>query len=182
MSGQDLFLVTIPVAAQIAERSHKTIRRWIKDGKLTRHYGVSANGGTAPILVDQNDLLRCLTEGGQQPKNRATRPPPDPPPSTAGELGELEHLRGQLLQAESAVELVRSEGRVIALEVELSGVRERLEDLERQLHGAKSREESLRLEVNDWKDRHDAKEAELNALRSAVGLPWWRRLLPMKEG
>jgi phage host-nuclease inhibitor protein Gam len=49
---------------------------------------------------------------------------------------------------------------------------------------AKLRQETERLQsdMDDWRDRHDAREAELNALRSAVGLPWWRRLLPMKEG
>ena len=56
------------------------------------------------------------------------------------------------------------------------------DSVQTELNGYRQETERLQSDMDDWRDRHDAREAELNALRSAVGLPWWRRLLTTKEG
>ena len=180
MPDPKLTRVTISEAVTISERSDKTLRRWLQRGRLTRHEGVSANGGTPPILIDRDELMLSLVQAGQQPRPVTTqrRSPPDQVRPPIVDYVREHNLEVQLAQAKAATEIARAEGKVVALEVELSVVRDRLADMERQVHQAATREEMHRLEVSDWKDRLDAKEAELAALRAQRGLSWWHRLLP----
>ncbi|MCP4406524.1 MAG: helix-turn-helix domain-containing protein, partial [Gammaproteobacteria bacterium] len=65
--------VSVAEAAQIAERSEPTIRRWIKQSKISRHMGpVPEHGGSAPLRIDQAELLQFLAVKGQQPRTLTT--------------------------------------------------------------------------------------------------------------
>jgi predicted nucleic acid-binding Zn-ribbon protein len=75
----------------------------------------------------------------------------------------VEHLRGQ-------VEAERLRGQVARPEAELSAAEDRARRAEESLDG-------VNRDRDDWRDRHDAREAEVRALRTASGLPWWRRLI-----
>lgn len=182
MSNPAPSLVALHEAAAMAERNHRTLRRWIKEGKLTRHEGESANGGTPPLLIDKNELLKLLVN--QQPrKENLTEDPKQGEAQKTQKQDQwtwqphLAEMQMKVIQAEAATEIAKAEGRIISLEVELSGVRDRLISLERQLVEERERSNRKDLEIGEWKGRYDAKEAELSALRAQKGLSWWNRLL-----
>jgi len=190
--------LTLEQAATLAERSRSTLRRWLRDGRLTRHEAKGPNhGGSPAVLIDRAELVAHLLTSGATPRPSTDEDPPGaqtpvqtpggsgvqiPPVDTRGApadttLGEaapvaleLARLRGRLALAEQAGELREVRAR---LEAALSEVGA----LERQLSAAGAAAEDLRRERDDWRDRHDAREAEISALRQLQGLPWWRRLL-----
>lgn len=177
-------LIDVAEAARVAERSDATIRRWMRDGLLARHEGPTPeHGGSAPVLVDRNELLTYLASSGQQP--RVSREDPGvtlegsargnmnvAPPSSV-EL-ELVELRARLATAELEgrlnTQLAEVRGELAAARAELEAVRRQVNQLDHELVDA-------RRDRDDWRDRHDAREAELSALRSSGGGSWWRRLL-----
>ncbi len=90
------------------------------------------------------------------------------------------------LRHDAELKELRAELKQVRLQAELDAAQKALVEVnqsnQRLVADLRQNNERLRLEKQDWKDRHDAREAELNALRSAIGIPWWRRLLSMKDG
>ena len=180
-------LVSIDAAASMAERSESTIRRWIRDGYLTRHEAPApVHGGSAPVLVSTRELLTRLAVSGQQPGPSSEHPNDVPPevsrvstaptmdtPTLAAEV-ELAVLRVRLAAAEAEGDL-RAE--VARLRAELDGVRAALAMAEGRATRAEVELVGARVERDDWRARHDAREAELAAMRALAPSPWWRRLL-----
>ena len=158
--------LTMGEAARAADRSEATIRRWIRQGKLTRYEAPApAHGGSAPVLLDRAELHALLVVEAKQPHepraDSPTNPPATPPPGDGVSTGdglrvELERTRGLLALAE--------------LRAELEGERA-------ARRAAETLAADLRSDRDAWRDRADAATAEARALRAALGLPWWRRLL-----
>jgi len=175
MTSSDL--VSLELAARLATRDTRTIRRWLASGALTRHEGTPpARGGPRPVLVSRSELLAYLAQSATEPRpSRPVTPAPsvtpgralpDPArpadPSPAAEL-EVVRLRGEL-------EAARLAGRIAELEARLGAALDVVTRVEGQLAEA-------RLDLQAAADRATRAEAEARALRALGGIPWWRRLL-----
>jgi hypothetical protein len=176
MTSSDL--VSLELAARLATRDTRTIRRWLTSGRLTRHEGTPpARGGPRPVLVSRSELLAYLAQSAVEPRpsRLATPAPsvtpgralPDParpadPSPLAAEL-EVVRLRGEL-------EAARLAGRIAELEARLGATLDLVTRVEGQLAEA-------RLDLQAAADRATRAEAEARALRALGGIPWWRRLL-----
>lgn len=181
-------------AARIAERHPETLRRWMRDGVLTRYEGPTPiHGGSAPVMVARDELLAHLAISGQQPRPESPSkdvegggmPPsteqvhtPQPPPLHA----EIEALHRRLVEAEHREQLATLRGQlaVAKAEGEIAALRTEVEALRARLTSADHARIDMQRDRDDWKERHDAREAELLALRAIRG-PWWRRLLGSSE-
>ena len=156
-------LVTVDDAARRVDRSRDTVRRWLRAGRLTRHAGpVPSHGGSAPVLVDVEELLALVVSLGLE-ADPPRRGGPAVVDRAAGLAVELAAARAV---ADARVELAQVLGRAAVAEAEARLAREALAD--------------LRGDRDAWRDRANALEAELAAARSLVvgGTSWWRRLLP----
>lgn len=148
-------MLTLAEAAKMVDRSKSTVRKWIKDGQLTTEKRKGPRGGSV-IVVSRGDLLHFAGTAGKsaKPSRRKSQPSVASPAVLQAELD------GQ----KALVEALRSQ-----LELQDSQLR-LLEDSRRM----------ERVRVDEWKDRWIAADAELRALRSQLGVPWWRRLLTME--
>lgn len=164
-------MLTIEQAATVADRSPRTLRRWVQGGHLTRHEGEAPEGGgSAPLLIDRQELLGYLATSGAQPRSDTdgqvdTDTQPDAQVDTS-----TRDLEVEIVKLRAEVELVRLTGEVARLKAELDGVRELLRVEDERRHRAE-------LEVTEARDEVAALRAQLDALASMQGLPWWRRLL-----
>ena len=184
--------VGIAEAARTAERSTSTIRRWTRDGTLTRHEGPQPDhGGSAPILISRAELLGYLVEIGQQP--RATVEPQGSP----SRVRDLEH---RLAVAEARAELAGLRAERDGLARELDRTRADLVDVRAQLRDARDATEAARSEARATADalreaevgramaeaaaatargQADVAEAARRRAEAAAAVPIWRRLLGM---
>ncbi len=177
-------MLTVSEAATYAQRSAATIRRWIRDAKLTKHSGpVREGGGHPPALVDRAELVAFLLASEQTPRARADAPLHTPDSDAVAHLHagvahpadlEVERLKGALEAAQLRGALETERARNEALREQLAQAREAGEAL---LHAR----DDAQAERDDWKARHDALGAELAALRERRGMAWWRRLLPAPQ-
>lgn len=151
-------LVSVVDAARAVDRSRDTVRRWVRAGRLTRHLGpLPAGGGSAPVLVDLDELRRLVVELGLEAEPVRVTAAPAPPPAR----DEIGALRDELA----------------ALRVELAEVRGREALAQREAHLAREALLDARTDRDAWRARVEAMEAELGATRALARVPWWRRLL-----
>ena len=144
-------LVSVVDAARAVDRSRDTVRRWVRAGRLTRHLGpLPAGGGSAPVLVDLDELRRLVVALGLEAEPVRVAAAPAPPPAR-DEIG--------------------------ALRVELAEVRGREALAQREAHLAREALLDARTDRDAWRARVEALEAELGATRALARVPWWRRLL-----
>lgn len=187
-----LELITLQDAAARSERSVATLRRWMRQGKLTRHESQPpSHGGSGRVLVDSKELLTVLAVSTQAPRTQVITGVSNGV-DTTGMQGDQSGVQEVYTPRES-VQVIRLEGE-LALEkmrndvTRITGERDSLV-VQLEVHKQNSREtltqlatnlNQMRTEVNEWKDRHDALHAENKALRQLLsrnGLPWYRRLL-----
>ena len=160
-------LVSVEVAAAMAERAPRTVRRWISQGRLTRHEGpVPKTGGATPLLVSRPELMALLAASGQTPRD-TTLPPDEAAPATPAKAPAIEI---ELVRLQAEVERVRLLG-------ELETTQARLAAAERSVLRLEQLAVDLQMEAADWRERNDAREAELRAMRTTQGGSWWGRLL-----
>lgn len=165
-------LVDIHAASAIAERSETTIRRWIRDGHLTRHEAPAPpHGGSPAVLVSSRELLAHLVTIGQQPKPDDDDPGDHPGDDPTDTHRDTMAIRLAVLEAEA---VLRAE--ISTLRVAEAGLRAALDAAEGRATRAEVELVGARVERDDWRARHDARAAELAALRSLAS-PWWRRML-----
>ena len=148
-------MITLADAARMVDRSQTTVRKWIKDGGITTEKRRKSKGGSTTV-VSREELLTYA--------------------AAAGKAAKPGRRKAKSSVTESAV-----------LQAELDGQKALIEALKAQLDLQDSQlrllEDSRRIErerVDEWKDRWIAADAELRALRSQLGVPWWRRLLTME--
>ena len=185
-------LVPLAEAARVAERSERSIRRWMSAGKLTRHEGPPpGHGGAAPVLVSTSELMGVLAVSGQKARVEPELDTPghhpdivsgntpgmtdtrvDTPSDTAILVAEL---RGQLEVAELRAELAKITAERDALQGQVVTMAKRHAA---EMNRGETETAHLRADVKDWRERHDAREAELRAVRGLTGRSWWQRLLP----
>lgn len=175
-------LVSLPEAAKMIERSPRTIRRWITDGRLARYEGQPPeHGGSAPALVSTSDLLAQVADKKQQPRvDRPGHGVDTGGSQTGGEVDthapdvSIRPVDLRLVELEAQVRQTELTGRVQLLEAQLEASLDQADAYREMLI-------ELRRDRDDWRERHDATRAELTALRALMmnreGLPWWRRLL-----
>ena len=199
-----LDLIDLNEASNVSERTTRTLRRWLKDGRLKKWDGDIQHSGHARVLVSKAELMTLLVVNDQRPRpaegvkgdksrNDTIVKPDTGKPDTTASGSVMPNVTPDAIAMEQEINRLRHEAAIQELTAAMD--RQRLEaevkrvQIQSELTAAvqtiaKLRQETERLQsdMDDWRDRHDAREAELNALRSAVGLPWWRRLLPMKEG
>lgn len=158
-------LVTVADAAKRVGRSVSTVRRWLRDGALTRYEGEApAHGGSASVLVDADELHALVVTSGAHPAPGGGRSPS--PGLGLRDEGEVARLRAELVEA-------RADARVARAELDAA---QRIADAER---GAVARTlAALEAHLADERGHRVAAEAERDALRVQLGGSWWRRLLP----
>jgi hypothetical protein len=165
-------LLTVKEASVIAERSDKTVRRWIRQGKLKKYEQGSEGGGSPLVLIDQAELLNLLVSTGQapvdHPHDQVSDHPHDHPVAPSMEVQELQM---RLLKSEAATVQAELQGALNTAQTELELWKTRARESE-------TREQAARSEIQEWKDRHDQLAAELKVLRAQQGLSWWQKLLP----
>ena len=184
-------LITLADAAKRSQRSASTLRRWVRGGKLTRHEGEpSSYGGSAPLLIDTQELMVLLVVSEQEPRVHQVSTPvatpgihaehapvhqmPTAPTDHATQV-ELTRLRGQLEAAELRTELAKLTAERDALQGQVVTMAKRHAA---EMNRVETETANLRADVQDWRERNDAREAELRAMRGMTGTSWWRRLLP----
>lgn len=170
-------LVPLDEAAVMSERSPSTLRRWIRDGKLTRHEGPPrAEGGSAQVLIERDELMAHLAVSGQQPKESTPVQEEEQvsiePPATGVHAG-VHQAELKILRLEGELQAERLRGQLQALQMERDALKE---ELLRERQRATLETNELRDERDGWRDRHDAVRAELDA-RRASGWSWFPRLL-----
>lgn len=161
-------LIRLSEAQVVAQRSERTVRRWLQEGRLRRWEGdPPAGGGSAPVLVSRSELLAVSAAGGHAPRVDEDRHPARGGPDT---------LRGELVSVDSARRV--AEERVRGLERLVAALESEVRELRQALAAARD-------DVRVAGDRVGAAEAEVRALRAelmkatgAADRPgWWRRLL-----
>jgi transposase len=151
--GNDL--ISIAEAGKMVDRSASTVRKWIKEGSITTEKSKNSKGGST-TLVSREELLAYAAIAGKSAKpGRKKKQSPREMPA--------------VLQAE----LEGQKALVMALKAQLQ-----LQDSQLRLLEDSRRVERER--VDEWKDRWVAADAELRALRTQLGVPWWKRLLTME--
>lgn len=178
MNADDV--LTLARAAQIADRSEATLRRWIKAGELVAELGnAPRSGGRAPYQIRAGDLFQTLADMGVQPQQSIN--PHKPPQGTDGTATATatgdNRASDEVTQLRFEVERTKLTNQAETARLRLAHGLERMNDLERQLSRALMDVNRLKAEVDDWKERHDARQAEVEALRRALDVPWYRRLL-----
>ena len=169
--------LTVQEAATTSERSESTIRRWLREGTLTRHAGpIPPRGGSASIRIDSEELFAHLAMSGQVPRE-STAIQPSERVSTEPGVG-TEHTPSSV---EIEVAVLREQLGSERLRGQVSTLQSELESAQRELMQARHALEDMRRTRDDWRDRYDASEAEQKALRASLqareGLPWWRKLI-----
>ena len=102
-------LLNIKQAVQRSERSERTIRRWLADGRLTPQREAGGHGTT--VLIDAQELVMVASEMTPVPKKRSVKH------DTKGVTEALrDHLHDTRRQRD-------------AFEFELKGCRQELEEL-----------------------------------------------------
>lgn len=177
--GEPDDLVPLAEAARRMGRSVSTLRRWTRDGHVTRHDGPPAPGGGSPLaLVSMGEVLGYAAAaglladpgGGRAPVDREDLDTPaTSPPALVADL-EAARLRVELAEARAAVQLAELRGELRALAVERDA-------LAAALTRAEAAEADARREREHWRELAEARAAELEAMRAAGGRPWWRALL-----
>lgn len=173
-------LVPLAEAARRMGRSVATIRRWVRDGHVTRHEGPPAPGGGSPLaLVAMHEVLTYAAAaglladpGGGRPAAELEDVAPDeaPPLVWDGAAAEAARLRVELAEARAAVAVAELRGEVARLTAERDA-------LSAALTRAEAAAEDARREREHWRELAGARAAELDALRALSGRPWWRALL-----
>jgi len=171
-------LLSISDAAKLSERSSSTIRRWIRDGKLTGHDGgAPAHGGSARVLVRRGDLTGLLAQSGQTPRSTGDSAPVHEVVETPG-VADLSTVV-QLMELRFDVERVKLTHQADTARLRLAHALEQLNESKRETVTEREEGHLMRLERDDWRNRHDALAAELKAMRQASGnrQTWWQKLL-----
>lgn len=160
-------LIRLAEAMVISQRSERTLRRWLGDGRLRRFEGMAPpGGGSAPVLVSRGELL-ALSGPAQAPRVAEDRHPA---------RGGSDTVRGELLAVETARRI--AEERVRGLERLVGALESEVRELRQALAAARD-------DVRLAGDRAGAAEAEARALRAELGKVtgaadrpgWLRRLL-----
>lgn len=167
--------LTLAQAATMAERAPATLRRWIREGKLTRHYGaIPEAGGSAPVQVDQDELFTLLATSGQKPRVHGSvqqDTPPEHDPVRTVDHDQVIALQLEVAELRGKLALANAQGCASA---------QRAERLEQQLDEERRRNDQrhaeLRADLALERDRTQALGAEIRALRVEKGVPWWRAL------
>jgi len=185
-------LITLQDAAARSERSVATLRRWLRQGKLTRHESQPpAHGGSGRVLVDSKELLTLLAASGQPPRTEGvvevsngvgeTGDQPDQGVSTEPEPEPVSlrvlRLEGELALSDARATIATITGERDSLATQLELHRKNTQATFTQLAENLNQ---MRTEVTEWKERHDALYSENKALRklsASQGAPWYRRLL-----
>jgi hypothetical protein len=183
-------LVSLDVAAKMAQRSPRTIRRWTSVGHLTRYDGPTPpGGGSALALVSTSELLGYLATSEQQPRHDADGERAGQGEDTRTETrvdvpamqADTHPDAARIARLEAAVEVATLRGRVDTLTAERNALRDQVENLEamhgREVATLRDALDTAREDGAAWRARAVAVEAELRQLRQERGLPWWRRLL-----
>lgn len=151
-------LVPIREAAKSIDRAVSTLRYWIQTGDLKAYYGEGTHEKNRPVFVSAEELRVLVVKMGKQ-ANPGRRPP-----------------------AEDEDELHAAQ--LATVRAEATAARAEAEALRRALETAEERTGDLRVALNDMRAalereraRADGAEAEVAVLRTAAGVPWWRRLL-----
>lgn len=195
-------LISVSRAATIAERSERTIRRWASPevAKLQRWEGEPPdNGGPAPVLVSERDLMVVLAVSGQQPRPDAAVTPDGQP--VANGLDTTGRAPDMTERTPDSVQIAVLEGKLMAAELrgklaaamaERDALREQVRALRDQVAEERRRWVVERQDHREDLERERAQVAVLQATLDAqvrgyqleAGLPWWRRLLggPVGEG
>jgi hypothetical protein len=166
-------------AATEFDRSRNTIRWWVRSGQLRSW--LEGEGNHQRRLVSRADVQALVVQAGKLavPGGPGRGAIPDPVPSVPTEVPVASEPDMAL-----RLEVATLKGEVAGLRGELSGARGELAAVRLALDAERSRVAAVaeraeveRLRAAEWQDRAEALAAEVAALRSAAGLPWWRRLL-----
>lgn len=144
-------------AARSVDRSPSTLRDWIRAGELRAYKGPGHHESNRPTLVSAEELRLLVVKSG-----KLANPPRRLPV-------EEEELRARLARVE---EELRASQRA-----EVESIRREVDALRLALTAAEERARDLVVALDRERARADGAEAEVAAMRSAAGLPWWRRLL-----
>lgn len=172
MGQTDDGMLTLAEAARVAERHPETIRRWVRDGVLTRHAGpVPVQGGSVALRIDRAELLAYLVTSGQEP-----RPPHlpverlEPPAEREGQPNAPQH--SPALGVDTERHTVQQAGQHGSAFVDLEALRARLASVESRLASSDLREQVavLKVEVELTRARGDVEtlRVEVEALRARL--------------
>jgi hypothetical protein len=177
-------------AAALVDRSPSSVRAWLRSGKLTKHRETPGNPSSRAMVsraelmayaAVQLDPAPARPPGGARPE-----PPASVAPAPADDLGlrvEIARLRAELDGTRAVLEATRAHvatleagaDRADARAVEL--VNAATAEATARANAAERRAEELRADLEHARAELAGARAEAATLRTAAGLPWWRKLL-----
>ena len=198
-SSRPADLVAVKEAAALVDRSPSSVRAWLRSGKLTKHRETPGNASSRAMVsraelmayaAVQLDPAPARPPGGARPE-----PPASEAPAPADDLAlrvEVARLRAELDGTRAVLEATRAH----VATLEATAARERASAAElvasatadaRALAEAEAeRARELRADLEHARAELAGARAEAATLRTAAGLPWWRKLLggptPALEG
>ena len=181
VSGRPDDLIPVREAAAMVDRGYSTLRAWVRAGELTGYHEDPDNPYNSKLMVSRSELFTFMA--AHEKPTLPARPPKEPPETAAapaerprdGSGQEVAKLREDIRRVNAEMALLRADLRVATLEKEsahalLEAVRGTVAALDGRVRDLQALSEAERA-------RALAAEAERDALKTAAGIPWWRRLL-----
>lgn len=179
-------LVTVKEAAALVDRSVSSVRAWLRAGKLEKHREEPGNESSRALL-SRSALLAFARSALDIDPGRPSPGPRAEPPAAAAPMpegdatlrAELARLRVELDGTRAVLEATRAhvatlEGNAATVGALVTAAQE---EGQKRAHLAEEHARGLRADLERMRDERDAARAEADALKSYVGLPWWRRLV-----
>jgi len=177
-------------AARLVDRSVSTVRAWLRSGKLAKHREEPGNASSRAMVSRAELMTYAAVQLDPAPARPPGGPRPDAPaseaPAPAGAvdlLVELARLRAELDGTRAVLEATRAH----VATLEATAARERASAAElvasatadaRALAEAEAeRARELRADLEHARAELAGARAEAATLRTAAGLPWWRKLI-----
>lgn len=179
-------LLPVREAAVMVDRGYSTLRAWVRAGELRGYYEDPDNPYNSKLMVSRSELFTFMAASEKSPS--PGRPPKETPPGAAqpdrprepaaGDASPLEiaKLRDEIRRLQLEIGTLRADLRVATASRE--GVDALVEAVRGTVTALEGRISDLRALSEAERARAQAAEAERDALKTAAGIPWWRRLLP----
>lgn len=179
-------LLPIREAAVMVDRGYSTLRAWVRAGELRGYHEDPDNPYNSKLMVSRSELFAFMAASEKSPA------PGRPPRELAPGAAQPDRPRDPAADDASALEIVKLRDEVKRLHLDIATLRADMRVATASREGADALVEAVRgtvaalegritdllslIEVERARTR--AAEAERDALKTAAGMPWWRRLLP----
>ena len=174
-------LLPVREAAVMVDRGYSTLRAWVRAGELRGYYENPENPYNSKLMVSRSELFAFMVTNekplapGRPPKEVIADIAQPDRPSDVSSL-EISKLKDEIMRLHVEIAILQADIRVSTASRE--GADTLVEAVRGTVAALEGRISDLLALTEAERARAHAAEAERDALRTAAGMPWWRRLLP----